>query len=108
MKCLSLTFQCNDPMLSCSIVVKYLSCALALHLQSPSTNSVFEVSRIRAGSGDSYAQFGLGGLSIERRPLCQWQWGGGGGEGARVGRALHKGEPLQICLGSGTLLVVGG
>ena len=33
--------------------------------------------------------------------------GGGGGEGVRVGRASHKGEPLQICLGSGSLLVVG-
>ena len=33
---------------------------------------------------------------------------GGGGEGAQVDRALHKGEPLQICLGSGPLLVVGG
>ena len=30
------------------------------------------------------------------------------GEGAQVGRASHKGGPLQICLGSETLLVVGG
>ena len=74
MKCLSLASECNDPMLSFSIVVKYLSCALTLDLQSTVHQFGFEVSRICAGSRDSYAQFGLGGLSIERSPLCQWQW----------------------------------
>ena len=50
----------------------------------PSANSVFEVSRIRAGSGDNYAQFGLGGSGPTTVVLVQVGGGGGGVKGLKL------------------------